>query len=57
MNNLIEYITTSGTYRILSILFTKFWILIVLGVIAAGLTAKKEDNFISLSKIKGFIKK
>jgi hypothetical protein len=57
MKELINYIVTSNTFRILKIIFYNHWTLFLFAIIMAGLLSKKEDNFIPLSKIKGFIKK
>ena len=56
MNELLNYIDTSSTFRIVLELVSKFWIFILIIIIALAFQ-KKEDNFIPLSKIKGFIKK
>ncbi|MDD5589426.1 MAG: hypothetical protein PHP92_05200 [Candidatus Nanoarchaeia archaeon] len=57
MKELIEYVTSSGTFRIIKILLYNHWTLLLFVIIISGLLSKKEDNFIPLSKIKGFIKK
>lgn len=57
MNELLNYIDTSRTFKIVLALVNKFWLGIIIIVVVVALTAKKDDGFIPLSKIKGFIKK
>lgn len=57
ITKLMEYVDSSATFRIVLALVNKFWLGIIIIVVVVALTAKKDDGFIPLSKIKGFIKK
>ena len=57
ITKLMEYVDSSATFRIVLALVNKFWLGIIIIVLVVALTAKKDDKFIDISKIKGFIKK
>jgi hypothetical protein len=57
ITEILNYIDTSSTFRIVMALVSKFWLGIIIIIVVVVLTAKKDDGFIPLSKIKGFIKK
>ena len=57
ITEILNYIDTSRTFKIVLALVNKFWLGIIIIIVVVALTAKKDDGFIPLSKIKGFIKK
>jgi len=57
MDKLINEIANTAIYNKLHTIFTRYWYLVLLAIVVVGLTAKKDDGFIPLGRIKGIVKK
>jgi predicted secreted protein len=57
MDELINEIIHTATYNRLITIFTHYWYIVLLAIVVVGLTAKNDDGFIPLGRIKGIVKK